>query len=85
MKAIETVLAERGSTHGDFTENSAISQQIKNAMRTGLNWSKLSTCQREALDMTAHKIGRLLSGDPNFADHWVDISGYINLVIQRLP
>jgi hypothetical protein len=40
--------------------------------------------QREALDMIAHKIGRILNGDPNYADSWVDIAGYAKLVADRL-
>jgi hypothetical protein len=40
--------------------------------------------QREALDMIAHKIGRILNGDPNYADSWHDLEGYARLVEQRL-
>ena len=34
--------------------------------------------------MFAHKIGRILVGDPNHRDHWDDISGYAVLVADRL-
>ena len=47
-------------------------------------WRKLADDQREALEMTAHKIGRILNGDPNYIDSWHDISGYVRLVEQRL-
>jgi hypothetical protein len=40
--------------------------------------------QVEALEMIAHKIGRILSGDPNHQDHWDDIAGYAKLVSERL-
>ena len=34
--------------------------------------------------MIAHKIGRILNGDPNYADSWVDIAGYAQLVANEL-
>jgi hypothetical protein len=34
--------------------------------------------------MIAHKIGRILNGDPNYADSWIDIAGYAQLVADRL-
>ena len=40
--------------------------------------------QREALEMIAHKIARILNGDPNYADNWIDIAGYATLVANRL-
>jgi hypothetical protein len=36
------------------------------------------------LEMIAHKIGRVLAGDPNHADHWDDIAGYARLVARRV-
>lgn len=81
---IETTLQERGKTHGDFTENSAISQRVKSMMRSAENWRRLEDYQREALEMTAHKIGRILAGDPNQTDHWHDIAGYATLVEKAL-
>jgi hypothetical protein len=47
-------------------------------------WSRLDHSQAEALDMIAHKIGRILAGDPNHADHWDDIAGYARLVARRV-
>lgn len=41
---------------------------------------KLTPEQCEALDMIQHKIGRILSGNPNEPDHWHDIAGYATLV-----
>lgn len=40
--------------------------------------------QIECLEMIAHKIGRILNGDPNYGDSWRDISGYATLVADRL-
>jgi hypothetical protein len=40
---------------------------------------------REALDMMASKIARIVSGDHQFKDHWIDIVGYATLVVDSLP
>jgi len=45
---------------------------------------ELAADQREALEMIAHKIARIINGDPNYADSWVDIAGYAKLVSDRL-
>lgn len=78
------LLKQRGSTHGDFTDNSKISQEIKRVMRTGKNWEALPDVHKEALEMIAHKIGRWLSGDHMYDDNPKDIAGYATLVVERL-
>lgn len=85
---IDTTLAERGERYGEFLSQSAISQDIKFAMR-GLdgcptNWNSLSSDQKESLEMIANKLGRILNGDPNYHDNWHDIAGYSKLVADRL-
>lgn len=47
-------------------------------------WHRLDPDQREALDMIASKIARILNGDPNYDDNWIDIAGYATLVAKRL-
>jgi hypothetical protein len=80
----DELLAERGNTHGDFAEHAAVTYAIKDAISSLGNIDELSVMQREALDMIAHKIGRIVAGNPNHADHWDDIAGYACLVSQRL-
>ena len=53
-------------------------------MRESVNWPDLSPSQAESLDMIAHKIGRILAGDPFVKDHWADIAGYAELVAREL-
>jgi hypothetical protein len=48
----------------------------------GRNWT---LSHQEALEMIAHEIGRILNGDPNYADNWHDVGGYSKLVEDRLP
>ena len=50
----------------------------------GRNWAKLDPDQREALEMIAHKMARILNGDQDHLDSWHDIQGYARLVEQRL-
>lgn len=84
MSDIDKTLADRGKRYGDFIGHSHITQRIKAAMHSTGNWDRLQDDQREALDMIAHKIGRILNGDPNYHDSWHDIVGYTKLVADRL-
>jgi hypothetical protein len=78
------LLAEREKTHGDFAIHAQVTCAIKDVMTNYNNWGDLHVTQREALDMIAHKIGRILAGDPDFKDHWDDIAGYAKLIANRL-
>lgn len=82
---IEGTLAERGARYGDFVTHAKITQRLKWAMKNETKWQQLEDDQKEALEMVAHKIGRILNGDPNYHDSWHDVIGYIKLVADRLP
>lgn len=84
MTDVAKTLAERGSRYGSFEGHARITYDLKRAMQRSPNWPKLMDDQREALDMIAHKIGRVLNGDPDYADSWHDIAGYAKLVEDRL-
>ncbi len=78
------LLKERASTHGDFKESSRFVQAVKAAMQVTPNWKELETDQQESLHMIQHKVGRILYGQPHVVDHWTDISGYAQLIEERL-
>lgn len=82
---VNKILDERKKTHGDFTDHARITRNLKHVMTAELGWGRLMAVQAEALDMIAHKIGRILAGDPNVKDHWDDIAGYATLVANRCP
>lgn len=84
MSAIDNTLNERGTRYGEFDEHARITQNIKAAMKDSRNWTALDDDMREALEMIAHKCGRILNGDPTYVDSWHDIIGYTRLVEQRL-
>jgi len=79
------LLAERGATHGDFSDNAHISQELKAIVCTTDNWNfKFTDVQKEAMEIILHKIARISCGNPHFIDSWKDISGYAMLVVERL-
>lgn len=80
---IAQVLEERGKRYGSFVTNGAISQELKQVVA---KWDtgKLKPMQVEALDMIMQKIARILNGDPNYTDSWVDIAGYAQLIVNEL-
>lgn len=81
---IETTLTERGNRYGEFSDHAFLTMEIKTIMRAGRSWPDCNPSQKEALDMIAHKIGRIINGDPDYSDSWVDISGYATLVVKEL-
>lgn len=80
----EKVLAERAQRYGAFSVNSAVSQEIKKVLRGSPNWDSMDSDMKEALEMIAHKISRIVVGDPYYDDSWVDIAGYATRVAERL-
>ena len=83
---IDAILNERGSRYGPFVSHAEITQSFK---RTAYGFAKdngntFAPDQIEALDMIFHKLGRILNGDPDYADSWIDIAGYAQLVADRL-
>jgi len=82
----DQVLADRGSRYGKFTGHARVTQRLKFVIYEELaaRSKGLDADQQEALDMICHKIGRIVNGDPNYDDSWVDIAGYAQLVVKRL-
>ncbi len=70
----QQILNERQQTHGDFATCAQISQEIKFIISA--NDNGLSRQKREALEMIAVKIARILNGGHNHKDSWQDIAGY---------
>jgi hypothetical protein len=81
---IEAILTERGSRYGEFPEVALVAQNIKSAMRHSRNWRHLPADAKEALEMVANKMGRILNGDMSYVDSWRDAEGYLKLVADRL-
>jgi len=83
-ETINDILAERGSRYEDFLEHARITQNLKAIMVSSPKWSSLSVDKKEALEMIAHKLGRILNGDPEYKDSWTDIIDYTKLIEDTL-
>lgn len=81
---ISETLEQRGKQYGNFKTHAEITQGLKAIMRKTKNWELLGEDKREALEMIAHKIGRILNGNPEFKDSWHDILGYTKLIDDTL-
>ena len=84
MSDVNDTLEQRGTRYGRFDGHAAIAQELKKVMRATPKWEQCTYDQRDALEMVAHKIGRILNGDPDYDDSWRDIAGYTMLVCNRL-
>lgn len=84
QQSTNNTLKQREKRYGSFESQGKISQDMKAAMRVTDNWETLTYSQKESLEMIVHKIGRILNGDPNYADSWHDIAGYATLIDQQL-
>ena len=73
------ILAEKEKTHGPFMITAGVSQELKRALRRFAKWEALSSEQKEALDSICVKLARIVSGNPDEVDHWIDIMGYAKL------
>lgn len=84
--SIDQTLNERGSRYGKFKDHAEVTQTLKAIIKSkmGDKWDRLADDQKESLEMIAHKLGRIINGDPDYADSWVDIAGYAKLVADRL-
>lgn len=83
MKSIKEILAERGNTHGDFTDNSEIGQRLKEIVRSGKSWEQRSNIEKEAIEYVLSKIARWVSAPGFHLDNPLDCAGYMTLVANR--
>lgn len=90
MNILDETIKERTSIHGNFAEVAEVSQILKDVLleysrdKPNAGWYGLNAMQKEALSMILHKISRIICGDPNVKDHWLDLSGYSMLVVKDL-
>ena len=75
---------KRGKTHGAWRQTAGCTQAIETAL---LIWrtADLKPHHREALHQIAVKLARINCGDPEVADHWLDVSGYAEETAKLCP
>lgn len=85
-KDIDHLFSEKGKTHGSFITHATVTQDLKAVINHHLldQNRKLEADMAEALDMICHRIGRIIAGSPDFADHWLGIAGYAYLIARHL-
>ena len=83
---VDAILDSRAKDYGKFIEGAEIMQMLKRLVHNYIEdrGTPLAFDQREAIDMIIHKLGRIINGNPDKVDHWVDIAGYATLVADRL-
>lgn len=84
MTEINNVLAARGNRYGAFDRHAQITQDLKLIMHQSPKWRYLTASQKEAMEMIAHKMGRMLNGDVTYQDNVVDIIGYATLMLNDM-
>lgn len=82
--SVSETLRERGNRYGSFARHAAITQGIKGILRASPSWDDMDDDMQEACEMIAHKLARIVNGDPHYSDSWLDIAGYARLVYDRL-
>ena len=80
------LIAARQATHGDFRSTAWVAQTLRDVFRHELGWEKenMTPVKREAMDCIAMKQARILSGDADCEDHWLDIIGYAELALIEI-
>lgn len=77
---IEETLKTRGNVHGDFVSSALFKDAVGKLISLTPNYGRMGEACRQAMFMIVEKMGRILYGEPIFADHWHDISGYAKLI-----
>lgn len=83
---VDKTLDARAEMYGKFKDGAALMQAIKRVLadHAAQHGKTFADDQWEALEMIVHKMGRIVNGDPDVTDHWVDIAGYATLIADRL-
>ena len=81
---LHETLNDRENKYGDFAVLAEAVQALKALARAAPSWQYMSVVQREAMEMAIIKQARILYGDPNIRDSWLDMAGYPHLVVEAL-
>jgi len=87
MTQLEQTLLDRACKYGNFEDTAKRSARIYNSMLNGAPdfvKDKDLSVYYEALHAIAVKIARLVTGQINDGDSWLDIAGYAMLVHQQI-
>jgi len=84
--SVDKTLDARAEMYGKFKDGATLMQSIKRELsaHAAKHGKTFADDQWEALEMIVHKMGRIVNGDPDVTDHWLDIAGYATLIADRL-
>lgn len=83
---VDAILDARAVNYGLFSEGAALMQGMKRLMaeHARKHNKTFTDSQWEALEMIVHKIARIVNGNPEHVDSWLDIAGYAELIADEL-
>jgi hypothetical protein len=83
---VDETLDNRAQDYGKFKDGAELMQGIKRLLadHAARHNKTFADDQWEALEMIVHKVARIVNGNPDKVDSWVDIAGYATLVADRL-
>lgn len=81
---LDDSLRDDVAANGEFTDTSAMAQAIKMLLRRGANWDKLPPEAKEALELAATSVARILNGDAGDARHWNTIAAALRARAKSL-
>jgi len=83
---VDETLNTRAQDYGKFKDGAALMQGIKRLLadHARAHDKLFADDQWEAIEMIVHKMARIVNGNPDKVDSWVDIAGYATLVSDRL-
>jgi hypothetical protein len=70
--------------YGRIEDNAQITWDIMEVVMRSPSWAKTDAVFRHWVYMTAHKVARALSGDPDYLDNPIDVEGYSHLLVQHI-
>lgn len=79
---IKNILDERYDQYGSFEINANIAQNLKGIASIGTSLKAMEPYQKEAIEMILNKVSRIVCGDSDYLDSWMDIIGYASLVVE---
>lgn len=80
----EEIMEQRGEIYGSYTKICQIAESIETSLRSGESWPMLRPEQKQSLKMMAHKMARVVCGNTQYRDNWLDMSGYAELVVKEI-
>jgi hypothetical protein len=84
--SVDDTLNERAQEYGRFKDGAELMQGIKRLLadHAARHNKTFADDQWEALEMIVHKMARIVNGNPDKVDSWLDVAGYATLVADRL-